>query len=249
LVDPYLVVTLGAQALQALRLIELHEVELAQGVRRKWRWYGRTLIPLYHPGQRAMIHRSFFSQLADYRYVAETYRRFKGQRKPSTNTTATTDFASTIVRQLLLACGPVTYFALHKLFYLLEYEHCRRTKRRMTTCYILRQKDGPYVVELNIKRIKKAIPELKIATCESKLVLSLDGGPGLFPEAERCEVAWDQRLRDVLAHVVSHYGRRSDDDLKRIVYLTSPMRQILRREKYHRENMFNAPIDFSVISS
>jgi uncharacterized phage-associated protein len=81
------------------------------------------------------------------------------------------------------------------------------------------------------------------------LLLSLDGVPGLFSEAERCELAWDKRLRDVLAHVVRHYGRRSDDDLKRIAYLTSPMRQILRREKYHRENMFNAPIDFSVIST
>jgi uracil-DNA glycosylase family 4 len=65
LVNPKIVVSLGAQALQALRLIEQHEIELADGVRKKWAWYDRMLIPLYHPGQRAMVHRSFFNQLVD----------------------------------------------------------------------------------------------------------------------------------------------------------------------------------------
>jgi hypothetical protein len=50
---------------------------------------------------------------------------------------------------------------------------------------------------------------------------------------------------DVFKDVIERYGKRNDGDLKRIVYLTSPMRKILRREKYQRDNMFNAPIDFS----
>jgi uracil-DNA glycosylase family 4 len=81
LIQPSIVVTLGAQALQALRLIEPHDLSLAGGVRNKYAWYRRILIPLYHPGQRAMIHRSFFNQLVDYRFVAETYRRLGQERR------------------------------------------------------------------------------------------------------------------------------------------------------------------------
>ena len=77
LVDPAVIVTLGAQALAAIKFIEDHQVELADGVRKKWSWYGRVLVPLYHPGQRAMIHRSFHNQLSDYQFLAETYRRLK----------------------------------------------------------------------------------------------------------------------------------------------------------------------------
>jgi uracil-DNA glycosylase family 4 len=65
LVNPRIVVTLGGQALAAIRSLETHEIELSSGLRKTWNWYGRTLIALYHPGQRAMIHRSFLNQLAD----------------------------------------------------------------------------------------------------------------------------------------------------------------------------------------
>jgi uracil-DNA glycosylase family 4 len=81
IVDPCIVVSLGAQALSAIGLIERHELDLVSGVRKKWNWYGRILVPLYHPGQRAMLHRSFFNQLADYQFVAETHRKLTAKRK------------------------------------------------------------------------------------------------------------------------------------------------------------------------
>jgi uracil-DNA glycosylase family 4 len=245
LVDPKIVVTLGRQALHALRLIEDHKIELADGVRRKWSWYQRTLIPLYHPGQRALIHRSFLNQLADYQFVAETFRRAGSRRASSQNPCPTSASVSAIVRNLLRESGPLSYFGLHKLFYLLEYEHCRRSSKRMTSCFILRQKDGPYVVELNIRRIRKAIPELRISSQGERLLVSLDGDSGFFQEP--AEAFLDGSLHDVVSYVVGRYARCSDEELKRIVYLTSPMRSILRREKYHRENLFNAPVDFSSV--
>ena len=159
-VCPQIVVTLGAQALAATSIIEPHDLELGRGVRKKWDWYGRILVPLYHPGQRAMLHRSFLNQLADYRFVAETHRRLLARRKFSVHPTSA--IVTQIARRLLLACGPLSYFCLHKLFYLLEYEHYRTVSRRMTNCYIIRQKDGPYVVELNIKKLKRSLPELKV---------------------------------------------------------------------------------------
>jgi hypothetical protein len=33
-------------------------------------WYGRTLVPLYHPGPRALIRRPLAAQVEDYRRLA-----------------------------------------------------------------------------------------------------------------------------------------------------------------------------------
>jgi uracil-DNA glycosylase family 4 len=74
LVQPKVVATLGAIALKATALVEPHLLSLSKHVRTPKSWYRRTLIPLYHPGQRALIHRSFSNQLADYQAVAETVR-------------------------------------------------------------------------------------------------------------------------------------------------------------------------------
>jgi uracil-DNA glycosylase family 4 len=244
LVNPCIIVTLGALALSALKLIEPHDIDLAGGVRKEWAWYGRSLVPLYHPGQRAMLHRSFFNQLADYRFVAEIYRKRTLRRQSAVQPTSA--LASQVVRELLLKCGSLSYFALHKLFYLLEYEHCRAKRRRLTSCYIIRQKDGPYVVELNIKKLKKALPELRVRNEGDKLILTLLEETSLFRQSDARAVLV---APEVLERVTKRYAKCTDDDLKRIVYLTAPMRQILRREKYRGENMFNTAIDFSGIES
>lgn len=64
--DPKLVVTLGTTALRALHALAPHEVVLSRDVGRPVRWMARWLLPLYHPGPRAMIHRSWAQQLHDY---------------------------------------------------------------------------------------------------------------------------------------------------------------------------------------
>jgi hypothetical protein len=215
---------------------------MASSVRKKWDWYGRILIPLYHPGQRAMLHRSFLNQLADYHFVAETHRKLTEKRKSSVQPTSA--LVTQLARKLLFVFGPLSYFSLHKLFYLLEYEHYRATHQRMTRCYIIRQRDGPYVVELNIRKLKKALPQLRIWNEGEKLMLALSEEPSLFAQDEARGGGSETIGFDVFERVKSRYANRSDDDLKRIVYLTSPMRRILRREKYDRQNMFNVPVDF-----
>jgi uracil-DNA glycosylase family 4 len=245
LVDPVIVITLGAQALAALSLIEKHDINLADGVRKKWEWYGRLLLPLYHPGQRAMLHRSFLNQLADYRFVSEIFRKITNTKKASSSVSPSSKHAVEVVLGLLRSCGPLSYFALHKLFYLLEYEYSRREGRRFSSCYIIRQKDGPYVVELNIKKLRKALPELQIRFDNEVMRLSLPDQMSLLPETQDIS-SLKSSFMEVFGDVTKRYGSKSDSDLKRIVYLTAPMRKILRREKYQRDNMFNAPIDFSV---
>jgi uracil-DNA glycosylase len=71
LLQPPYVVTLGAVALRALALIEPHKLSLSAHVTQVVMWNGRWLVPLYHPGPRAQIHRSFQQQAADFNRLGE----------------------------------------------------------------------------------------------------------------------------------------------------------------------------------
>jgi uracil-DNA glycosylase family 4 len=70
LLDPPWVVSLGRAALDALSLIERHDRVLARDVGTAMIWYGRRLMPLYHPGPRALIRRPRAQQAADYAALA-----------------------------------------------------------------------------------------------------------------------------------------------------------------------------------
>jgi uracil-DNA glycosylase family 4 len=70
LLDPPWVVSLGRAALDALGLIEPHDRVLAQAVGTATDWYGRRLVPLYHPGARALIRRPLALQAGDYAALA-----------------------------------------------------------------------------------------------------------------------------------------------------------------------------------
>lgn len=90
LLDPSVVVTLGAVALDALRSVEPHEFTLRLCAGRVLRWNGRLLVPLYHPSPQVLAsHRREEAQLQDYRAVARALRRktFSARRESSFETT------------------------------------------------------------------------------------------------------------------------------------------------------------------
>ncbi|MEM9069075.1 MAG: uracil-DNA glycosylase family protein [Myxococcota bacterium] len=64
--DPVLVVTLGSTSLRGLETLAPHGLTLRKNVGRPVRWMARWLLPLYHPGPRAMIHRTWGEQKRDY---------------------------------------------------------------------------------------------------------------------------------------------------------------------------------------
>lgn len=67
LVQPTVVVAMGAVALAALGRIEPHGLRLSHASGRPASWLGRTLVPVYHPGRRAELHRLWDPQVADWR--------------------------------------------------------------------------------------------------------------------------------------------------------------------------------------
>jgi uracil-DNA glycosylase family 4 len=75
-VDPEVVVALGGVSLAALAHIEPHGAGLRSGCGRLIEWWGRTLVPLYHPGRRAIVHRADALQQDDWRKLGA----YLGQR-------------------------------------------------------------------------------------------------------------------------------------------------------------------------
>lgn len=71
LVEPQVVVALGTVALNALRSVSPHRATLKEHAATAVRWFGRLLVPLYHPGPRALIHRSLGHQQQDYSWLSK----------------------------------------------------------------------------------------------------------------------------------------------------------------------------------
>jgi uracil-DNA glycosylase family 4 len=65
-VNPGVVVALGEVALHSLALIGPHGASLRTHRGEAVPWFGRTLVPLYHPGRRSTVHRRDDDQRADW---------------------------------------------------------------------------------------------------------------------------------------------------------------------------------------
>ena len=74
-VDAPVIVPLGAVALAALDVLATHGLRLRAAAGRHVPWQGRTLVPLYHPGPRAQLHRPFVVQRDDFAALGRLVRR------------------------------------------------------------------------------------------------------------------------------------------------------------------------------
>jgi len=245
ILNPKIVVSLGAVALKACSLISPHNLTLKTAVRTSNDWFGRKLIPVYHPGQRAMVHRSFANQLADYQFIAESERRNgrnrRRQTESATKPTANSEKLAQVTRRILeQQPDGLSYFALHKLFFLAEVAHMEAVGERLTNSYVIRQKDGPYCVDLHLAKLPAMVPGLLIDRDGDRVRLRLDPQRSLTISEET--LALTDAETSSIDKAVHRYGAMSDAELKRVAYLSTPMRSLLRKEKSLRINLFNAAV-------
>lgn len=243
IVDPSLVVTLGAVALKACGMLEAHTLSLREHVRTNNTWMRRSLIPVYHPRQRAMVHRSFANQLSDYQFVAETLRRRKRPHKRSISGKPRSDAAKLghVARKILQSKpAGLSYFALHKLCFLAELASLEATGERLTNAYVVRQKDGPYFVDLHLAKLPQLVPGVIVRPVGGKVMLGLPNQGDLLA-SEPLE-ALSAHNEAAVKTVVAKYGDMRDEELKRVVYLSKYMRALLRKEQSTGANLYNAAV-------
>ena len=241
LVNPRVVVTLGGVALRAIRLVEEHSLVLADAARSAVKWYGRTLVPLYHPGQRAMIQRPFADQIEDYRFVGAQIGMSANSKDSRRRAVGQID-VGTVAREIVESIPGISYFALHKLFYLLELDQVRRHGRQLTNAFFVRQKDGPYCVDLHPHKLRKALLAV-VGPSVPRVVLAIQDDLFGNDEVEiRIQLPTKAEIRECLAK----YRGLDNGKLKTKAYLSRPMKQILKEEKKSNMNLYNMPIDLSL---
>ena len=244
LVNPRIIVTLGSVALEAITKISKHQLQLTEHVRTVHAWYGRKLIPLYHPGARAMVHRSMANQRSDYQFVSDQLRKLDRSIRRSSGQTKRP--VALLAREILRKKGLVSYFGLHKLLFLVECEAWKRFGHQITGAFFLRQKDGPYCTDLHIAKLQKALPSLVVKKDENtRLLLSLPHN-GLFADEPH---EFPEEIQGIIGDVLESSASLSDAELKTRVYLTIPMRSMLRTERTHLINLYNSPIRFEAKTS
>ena len=75
LINPRVIVTLGSVALEALKRIQYHELNLKESAAEIHAWQDRVLVPIYHPSPQVLAsHRREKEQLRDYQVVAKAVR-------------------------------------------------------------------------------------------------------------------------------------------------------------------------------
>ncbi|MES2265243.1 MAG: uracil-DNA glycosylase family protein [Bacteroidota bacterium] len=244
IINPKIVVTLGRVALESLNYISKHSLTLKDSVRTATKWYNRILIPFYHPGQRAMLHRSMANQRSDYQFLADTLKNLYKKPKAILVKPLTIE-VSAIINYLFQKKDAYTYFALHKLFYLIEYKSALKYGYRLTNSYIIRQKDGPYCTELHIFKIKKSFPYLESKILSGNNMLLYRNPHDLFSGYEYDELELSLETKNLIDEVLIEHGNKANAALKRTVYFSRPMRNILVAERNNNVNLYNTPINFN----
>jgi uracil-DNA glycosylase family 4 len=240
LLNPDMIVTLGAKALDALKCIKNHDFVLRDCVAQKLPWNNRYIFPIYHMGPRATIHRGINKQRSDFIILSHIVDPIKGiknhsvkkknLRKKNVNLDSRLlDMVIIIVTEL----KSVSLFKLTKLLYLIDYNHYKDFGNSISGSIYLRMQDGPW------------IPTLKNITSEYENKLFEIRFNKRKPIISQISNNYANGLTDeqkqYILNIVQKYVDCSDAILKIASYRTKPMQYILEQEKIGR-NMSRIPI-------
>ena len=242
LIDPDVVVTLGTVALRAIARIHPHSYGLRQTVSNLVPWSGRWLMPMYHPSQRAAVHRSVASQRADYFHLFKLVDPHIGlhRRRPAPSLRALeTDphdlsKMAHVIMFLLHRLGRVSKFKLTKLLYLADFAAGRALGREITQSVYLRQVEGPWPPEIDRALDQLAGYEVVTFLRRGIPVVSLGPSPRFEPQLNDDDSA-------ILLEVLERYGDMTNSQIKSAAYRTAPMRELLKRERAG-ERTLNEPV-------
>ena len=230
IVAPDVVVTLGATALRALAFISPHYYRLSSEVAELVPWAGVNLMPLYHPGQRAQVHRSFGAQRRDFFRLSKAVDPQKGlvrratHEMPRQRRRLTSPRLADVISSLVAQTGPVSKFKLAKLLFLADLTAMNLAGDGLTGSVYLRQEDGPWPPEMD--------SALDLLHGTEVLTQTRGGRQFVLPiTSARRGGSLSESDLDILVQVTRRYGHMTDFQIKVASYRTRPMRSILAAEK------------------
>lgn len=241
LVSPDVIVTLGAIALNALDLLSPHGVKLHEGIARLVPWRNTRIFPLYHPGPRAIIHRSLTKQRSDFMLLSKVVhpiKRLVGRKKARAKAPilfpAGMSPIQQVARVLLELGGRMTYFKMTKLMYLIDLFSLKKLGHMVASDIYLRQVEGPWPPDLD--EALEAMQNHEVRRFLTRRIPMVAPGP-----SPRFEIQLDDSILEVISEVIRTYGSMSNAEIKTAVYRTDPMRFIMQEENKGKK-MVNKPV-------
>jgi uracil-DNA glycosylase family 4 len=241
IMNPQYVVTLGQKALDAINVIEKINIRLKDNVRTAVNWNGRTLIPLYHMGPRALIHRNFYRQLSDFYWLQNTVKLSPQQQWERVKRSHLKDVVLSskfypsklqkLVVEILRYSGKISKLKLTKLIYLTDYNHLRSNGNLLTNSFYLRAYAGPLPMGLD-KQIDELVRRGFIHSDRN----------GIYLLGQKLESSFTDNELNVINIVLSKHMNKTDKEIISTTYLTLPMKRILRAEKHLNQSMIWKPV-------
>jgi uracil-DNA glycosylase family 4 len=245
LINPDVVVTLGAKALSAISTISHHSYILGRDVANVLPWNNRLLFPLYHTGSRAMIHRSILQQRSDFIKLSHIVNPISGLKKrtsdeqsqiikPVLHGNGSTSKLVDILVLILTEVNALSLFKLTKLLYLIDYSYYKIHGYTLSNCIYLRMQQGPWIPTLaaTIKQYNNILFHNEF----------YNGKPFISVKKSSFEIqSLSQQETSFVIELSRQYKNNSDLEMKIAAYNTKPMKFILNMEKTG-QNMTKTPI-------
>lgn len=236
LISPEVVVTLGARALDALNLICPHKFTLKENVAQPLRWNGTILFPLYHTSARATVHRSLIQQRSDFialSHLVDPQNGLKAKKnkpasQPANSRCAVSSVLLDVIASVLKELNEISFFKLTKLLYLIDYHYYEHYGRTITQSVYLRMQAGPWIPYLK-DVVKEYNGKLFTTRYEQKKPFVS------WRQSDYTISSLDQTVIQFIADQCMHYANASDAKMRTCVYLTPPMKYILRQEQNGRK--------------
>jgi hypothetical protein len=197
---------------------------------------------MYHPGPRALVHRGFAKQTADFMVLSKLVDPRTGLKTAkATRRRKAAEFSPQallpfhhLVCTIVQALGRITYFRLTKLLYLIDLSSIEQFRCSVTGEIYIRQPDGPWPPAL--QRLLPALERHEVILSNRGRIQMIEPGP-----SPRFAPSLDEKTLEIVAEVLERYGNLSNSQIKTVAYGTSPMRYVLRQERQGR-NMQRFPI-------
>jgi uracil-DNA glycosylase family 4 len=242
IIKPSVVVPLGIHALEALKYICTHNIVLRTNVGKLITWNDINIFPLYHPGPRALIHRSLAKQRNDYMALARRIDPLKGIKVKTPHKVETQflwdEDESTILQDMamifLKQLKTLSLFKLTKLFYLTDLKAIYDLGRSLSGEIYLRQQEGPWIPNIGSKLRSLENRYINIFFKGNKPYVSLN-------TSSNYESMLNEKELSIIISSIAKYGKLSDSRIKTVVYLSEPMRYILKEEKKGKK-YYNKPV-------
>lgn len=240
-VNPEVIVTLGIKALEAIKYIENHNYILKDCVGKKFKWYGRQLVPLYHMGPRATIHRSLVQQRADFIRLSHMVNPISGLKKKvlersESKSVRFNDKLGNMILYILKQFDELSFFKLTKLLYLTDLEFLENYETSISGSIYLRMQEGPWIPTLKDTTMELEKEYVCTYFKDRKLYVRLRN-----IELDEEQINLSQEEVMVIADICQKFRNHSDANIKIAAYKTKPMKYILQQEKIGR-NMTKVPV-------